>query len=117
MMSFAEFWPLYLRAHSRPTTRALHYAATALGLFTSGVGIVLLEAGVLIAGIAGSYALAIAAHWIFERNQPMIPVNPVWGAVADLRMTWLATTGRLAPELARHGATGARLPARSGRAP
>ncbi|MGH6784045.1 MAG: Mpo1-like protein, partial [Sphingomicrobium sp.] len=60
-------------------------------------------AGVVLAiGIGGDDALAIAAHRLFEGNRPMIAVNPVWGAVADIRMTWLAATGRLRSELDRH---------------
>ena len=53
-------------------------------------------------GIGGGYVLAISAHLLFEGNRPMIAVNPVWGAAADLRMTWLAATGRLRSELDRH---------------
>lgn len=38
-----------------------------------------------------------------ERNNPLIRVNPFWGVFADLRMTFLALTGRLGRELAKHG--------------
>lgn len=102
MMPFAVYWPLYLQAHRQPATRALHYVATLMGLSGSAVGVVLLDAVILGLGIGGGYALAIAAHLFVEGNRPMIAVNPVWGAVADIRMTWLAATGRLRPELDRH---------------
>jgi hypothetical protein len=108
MMPFSEYWPLYLQAHRQPATRALHYVATILGLSASAAGIVLLDVVILGVGIGGGYALAIAAHLIFEGNRPMIALNPVWGAAADIRMTWLAATGQLRSELNRHhiGAAG-----------
>lgn len=101
-VSFAEYWPRYLRAHRQRTTRGFHYAATAVGFSTSAAGLLMLDVIVLVMGIGGGYALAISSHFLFERNRPMIAVNPIWGAVADMRMTWLAATGRLRPELSRH---------------
>lgn len=102
MMPFAEFWPLYLQAHRQPATRVMHYVATVVGLSTSAVGVLMLDTLVLGVGIGVGYALAISAHLLFEGNRPMIAVNPVWGAAADIRMTWLAATGRLQSELDRY---------------
>src|SRR5262245_15830585 len=94
-MQFKEFWSVYLHAHSRRSTRALHYVATVFFGFMAAVAVAVEQIWIVPAGIAGSYAIAVMAHWGFERNQPLFVVNPLWGAVADLRMCWLALTGRL----------------------
>ena len=102
-MTFKEFWPLYLRAHRLPGTRGLHYFATAFGIVAAIEAISTGQPLIFVLGIAVSYAIAIAAHWFVECNQPLITVNALWGAVADLRMCWLAATGRMGYELALHG--------------
>jgi ubiquinone/menaquinone biosynthesis C-methylase UbiE len=102
-MSFKEFWPLYLQAHRLPGTRALHYFATTIGILSAIEAIVAHKPHVFLVGIAVSYGIAISAHWFVEGNQPLIRVNALWGAVADLRMCWLALRGRMERELAEHG--------------
>ena len=102
-MRFKEFWPLYLSAHRLPGTRALHYFATALGILSAIEAIAAQQVWIFFAGIGLSYAIAISAHWFVERNQPLIGVSAFWGAVADLRMCWLALTGRMEIELIRRG--------------
>jgi hypothetical protein len=102
-MRFGEFWPLYLHAHSRRGTRAAHYVATGFGASMGVAAIAIEEAWLLPVGIGLSYVIAVLSHWRIERNQPLITVNPFWGAVADLRMCWLALTGQLTRELIRHG--------------
>ncbi len=68
--SFAEFWPFYLREHSKPRTRALHYTGTSL--------VVLIAAATLLTGrwwwfaalpVAG-YFFAWVAHFGVEKNRP-----------------------------------------------
>jgi hypothetical protein len=99
-MTFREFWPLYLQAHSLPATRAVHYGATLVGMgSTLAAGITLQP--IFLLGIGAAYGLAIGAHAFIEKNRSMIRVNPVWGAVADLRMFWLAATGGLQREIER----------------
>jgi hypothetical protein len=101
-MKFEEFWPHYLRAHSQPATRAVHYGATVIGLGSAGLAAMTFEP-LLLLGIPVGYALAISAHGFIEKNRSMIRVNPFWGAAADLRMFWLAMTGGLGRELAKSG--------------
>lgn len=102
-MQFKRFWPMYLRAHRRSATRAMHYLATVVGI---AGGLAALLTGMFWPfplGIGMGYAVAVASHWIFEGNQPLILVSPFWGAVSDLRMCYLALTGRLEVEAARQG--------------
>jgi hypothetical protein len=103
-MTFREFWPLYLQAHSEPGTRAVHYGATVIGVGSTAATIVTGEV-LLLAGIGVAYALAIGAHAWIEKNRSMVGINPLWGAVADLRMFWLALTGGLAREIEKSRAT------------
>ena len=100
---FSEFWLRYLEAHRKPGTRAARYAATAVGVLSTATVIHQGEPLLMLGGIALSYVIAAASHWTFERNRPLIRVNAVYGAVADLKMCWLALTGRLAGEYDRLG--------------
>jgi len=109
-MTFKEFWPIYMRAHRLAGTRGLHYFATAVGIMSTIEAIVARQPLIFVLGIAVSYLIAIATHWLVEHNQPLIRVNALWGAIADLRMCWLALTGQVANEFARHGIAQPRLP-------
>ena len=101
--TFAEFWPHYLREHSRADTRALHYAGTSL--------VVALAIGAVLSGhllwlvavpIAG-YFFAWVGHFVLEKNRPATFTHPLWSLAADFRMWFLWLTGRLGPELERAG--------------
>ena len=100
---FVEFWPDYLRAHRQRSTRICHYAATLLGAGVGLYGLFTLQGYLLLAGVAGGYALAITSHYVFEGRAPLVARNPVWGACSDLRMVTLAIGGRLGAEFRKHG--------------
>lgn len=103
--TFAAFWPFYLREHSRPATRALHYIGTTLVV---AVAVFALVSGrywwLCVMPLAG-YFFAWVAHFRVEKNRPATFTYPLWSLAADFRMWWLWLTGRLGPELARAGVT------------
>ena len=102
-ISYPEFWRLYLDAHRNPATRGVHYAATALGAASTLAAALLGEALLAPAGILLAIGLAVGSHRFIEHNEPLIRVNPLYGAISDLRMMGLAIIGRLPREYARLG--------------
>lgn len=101
--TFEEFWPFYLREHSKPQTRALHYIGTTLV-----VGIALYAGAtsnwlMLLALPLAGYFFAWIAHFTVEKNRPATFTYPLWSLLADFRMWWLWLTARLGPELKRAG--------------
>ncbi|MCJ8191080.1 DUF962 domain-containing protein [Sphingomicrobium aestuariivivum] len=103
IQSFADFWPYYLREHSKPQTRALHYIGTSLvvliALYALWSGSFLLLLAMPLAG----YFFAWVGHFGVEKNRPATFKYPGWSLAADFRMWWYWLTGRLGPELERAG--------------
>lgn len=99
--NYSEFWDFYVREHSKPATRALHFIGTSLGL-------VLLLWFVwsgrwyyfplfLVVG----YAFAWFAHFVVEKNRPATFKYPLWSFVSDFKMMWFMITGRMGLEVER----------------
>lgn len=101
--SFAEFWPYYLREHSRARTRALHYLGTTLVIAIALYAVATQRWWFLLAMPVAGYLFAWLAHFTVEKNRPATFTYPLWSLAADFRMYWLWITGRLAPELKRAG--------------
>ncbi len=101
--TFAEFWPFYLREHSRPQTRALHYAGTSLVVVIASFALLTGRWWLLLAMPLAGYGFAWIAHFRVERNRPATFTYPLWSLSADFKMWWMWLTGQLRPELERAG--------------
>lgn len=101
--TFAEFWPIYLRAHSRPGTRALHFAGTVSGVTLLVLAVVLRDWRLVPAALVVGYGFAWTGHFLVEGNRPATFGHPAWSFYADFRMLGAFLTGRLGHELRRHG--------------
>ena len=108
--SFREFWPFYLREHSRPATRRLHYVGTGLVIALAIAALVTGTWWLLLALPVAGYFFAWIAHFRVERNRPATFTYPLWSLAADFRMFFLWASGRLGPELGDERLGDARAP-------
>ena len=100
---YQTFWPVYLAAHSRPATRAIHMAGTAASILLILAAVALGNPWFIAASIVAGYAFAWISHGLVERNKPATFDHPLWSILSDFRMLFLWLGGRLGNELSRHG--------------
>ncbi|MBI2215620.1 MAG: DUF962 domain-containing protein [Acidobacteria bacterium] len=102
MKTFAEFWPFYVRAHSKTTTRTLHAIGSILALAMIALAIAVNPWFLAAAPLLG-YGFAWYAHFFVEGNKPATFGHPFWSLAADYRMLYLVLTGKMGVELKRLG--------------
>ena len=101
--TYSEFWPYYLRAHSKAETRAVHLSGTAVAtvalfaMFVSG------NPWFIPAALIGGYAPAWFAHAFLERNRPATFRYPLWSLACEYRMAWAWLSGQIDDELEKAG--------------
>jgi hypothetical protein len=106
MRTFQEFWPFYVRQHSKPRTRLLHAMGSVLAVVIFGAAFAT-SLWLLIAVPVVGYAFAWYAHFFVEHNKPATFGHPFYSLAADYRMLFLMMAGRMDDEVAKHVATGA----------
>ena len=99
--SFAEFWPDYIRLHTKHATRLIHVAGTGAGVIFVLMAIYFLEPTLLVMAILVSYGPAWLSHFFIEHNRPASWQNPWWSFRADFKMCLLFWSGKLDAEVKR----------------
>ena len=78
--SFAEFWPFYVREHSLPACRALHFVGSTLVLIVVAAAAYYNWWLLLLAPVVG-YGFAWVGHFAIEKNKPASFKYPLWSFV------------------------------------
>ncbi len=100
-MNWSEFWPHYLAEHSRPGTRAMHYAGTLLAVVFIGLSFV--SPWFLLGALVTGYLFAWLGHFLIEHNRPATFRYPFKSFLSDWRMASLFLVGKIRQEYAKHG--------------
>jgi hypothetical protein len=100
--SYEEFWPYYVRAHSKPETRRWHVAATTAFVTTLAAFAVTRRARYLLAAPVVGYGPAWYSHFFIEGNVPATFGNPLWSLRADFEMAIRIATGTMDAEVERY---------------
>jgi hypothetical protein len=101
--TFKEFWPEYLRLHSKPVTRAVHYAGTLGGIALAATGIIIGVPVLILAAPVFTYGLLFPAHPLFEKNRPATFKNPIMSVGGDFKMLFCFLTGKVDSEFKKYG--------------
>lgn len=99
--NYKDFWDFYVREHSKPLTRVLHFIGTSLGIVLL---FWLIWRGTWyyfpVCFVTG-YAFAWFAHLVVEKNKPATFQYPFWSFISDYKMMFYMATGRMNGEVER----------------
>lgn len=99
--SFEEFWPFYVKEHSHPLNRALHFIGSTCGALTAGAALATFQWWALPLAPVIGYGFAWIGHFLVEKNKPATFKYPLWSFMGDWVMWFKILTGRMNEELAR----------------
>jgi hypothetical protein len=92
--TFQEFWPFYLKQHSKKATRTLHTLGLILALAQLGLSFYSRDWRNLITVPVLGYVFAWASHFGIEKNRPATWKYPYWSLISDFKMSFLVLAGK-----------------------
>lgn len=100
-MTFEEFWPEYVRAHSAGSTRVMHFVGTLAGWGILVGAVVERKWWWIALALVVPYALAWVSHFFIEHNRPATFEHPLWSWWADQKMVGMMIVGKMGEEVRR----------------
>src|ERR1700721_1316342 len=93
--TFEEFWPYYLRQHSKSETRLLHFVGYFLAACSILKGVFSLKLGWILVAPVISYTCAWFSHLFLQSNRSSTFEYPMWSLRGDFQMLKLWLNGQL----------------------
>lgn len=100
--SLYNFWPFYVRAHSRPGTRWLHFIGNTNLFIWLFLAAVQRSLPVAVLGVMTSYTFAWIGHFLVERNVPATFRYPLKAGVCDMVMYYKMWRGEMDAEVKKY---------------
>jgi hypothetical protein len=92
--SFQEFYPFYLKEHSKTGTRVLHFIGTALVFFILFYAIFDQRWLLLVSIPVIGYGFAWVSHFFIEKNKPATFKYPLYSLASDFVLFFHLITGK-----------------------
>jgi len=102
-MTFEEFWPEYVRAHSNKLNRTLHVVGMSLALACLVAAVFRRRPALLLMAPVFAYGFAWCGHFFVEKNQPSTFSHPLYSARAGALLFWKTLCRQMDAEVARFG--------------
>jgi len=99
--TFDDFWPYYVREHSKKLTRQFHFVGTSLALACVAGAVFGRKPWLLLAAPVAGYGAAWISHFFIEKNRPATFEHPLWSVQADFVMWGKMLAGTMDAEVER----------------
>ena len=100
--TYEEFWPYYVRAHSKDATRRIHAAGTTAVIASLAAFAVTGKVKYLMLAPVVGYGPAWYSHFFVEGNVPATFGHPLWSLRGDFEMYYRMLTGTMDAEVERY---------------
>lgn len=99
--TFAEFWPFYVKEHSKPSTRRFHFAGTTAAVALALTAVLTRKGWPLGLAFVAGYGPAWYSHFFIENNRPATFKYPFKSLAADFVMWSKMLRGTMDAEVER----------------
>ena len=99
--TFDDFWPYYVREHSKKLTRQFHFVGTSLALACVAGAVFGKKRWLWLAAPVAGYGAAWISHFFIEKNRPATFKHPLWSLQGDFVMWGKMLAGTMDGEVER----------------